>query len=212
MILVLNPNATPWMTQRVAEALARQLPAGTALEPLTTADGPPVIDTAERFEAGARAGAAALQARLGRAPAPRAVLLACFGDPGLEDLRRLAASRPVVGLAEAAMRAAARRAGRFAVLTCGPAWVPLLQQRARDFGLAEALAGVQALPVDGRTLAQDPGPWRGALQAAADAAVRDGARALVLGGAAFAGLGTLVQSTVPVIDAIEAAAVELGGG
>ncbi|MBL8302775.1 MAG: Asp/Glu racemase [Ideonella sp.] len=204
-LLVLNPNCTGWMTGRVVQQVQRRLAGRAAVDPLTVDDGPPVIDDAASFAAGATAAQRALPARLAERPVTGGVLLACFGDPGLEALRAMAAPRPVHGLAEAAMCQATARGLRFAVLTCGPAWVALLTQRAHDFGLADALSGVYALPVNGRALAEAPARWQGELQAAADRAAREGAQALVLGGAAFAGLGGLIDSPLPVIDAIDAA-------
>ncbi len=205
-LIVLNPNASDWMTQRVVQQIRRRLSGQAEVVAITAASGPPVIDDDASFAAGAAAAHQALPAALARHPEAGAVLLACFGDPGLEALRQAAGGLPVHGLAELAMREAAAGGRRFAVLTCGPAWGPLLTQRAGDFGVGAALAGVWTLPVNGRALALDPDPWRPALQQAADAAIAAGAQALVLGGAAFAGLGPLVQCGVPVIDSVDAAA------
>lgn len=204
-LLVLNPNSTPWMTERVVQQVTARLAGRAAVDSLTVAEGPSVIDDAAGFAAGAAAAQAALRAHLAARPDTAAVMLACFGDPGLETLRRLAAPRPVHGLAEAAMRLASSRGLRFAVLTCGPAWVGLLRQRAADFGLADGLSGVYALPVNGRALALEPARWQGALQAAARQAEDEGAQVLILGGAAFAGLEGLVTGSLPVIDGIAAA-------
>lgn len=136
-------------------------------------------------------------------------LLACFGDPGLEDLRRVVAPQPVVGLAEAAIAEARSRGLRFAILTAGPPWVPLLGQRVADFGAAQALTGVYALPVNGLALAGDPQRFRAPLRAAAARAEAAGAQVLILGGAAFAGHAGLVETRLPVIDPIESATAAL---
>ena len=204
-LLVVNPNCTGWMTERVVRQVQHRLAGRAGVDALTAADGPAVIDDANSFAAGAAAAQRVLPGRLAEQPATGGVMLACFGDPGLDAMRALAAPRPVHGLAEAAMRQATARGLRFAVLTCGPAWVGLLTQRARDFGLADGLSGVHALPVHGRALAEAPARWQGDLQAAADRATREGAQALILGGAAFAGLGRLIDTELPVIDAIDAA-------
>ena len=68
---------------------------------------------------------------------------------------------------------------------------------------------VLALPVDGRALAAEPSRYRDALADAARQAERGGAQALILGGAAFAGLARLVDTPLPVIDAIDAATAAL---
>lgn len=206
-LLVLNPNSTAFMTDRVVTQVQQQLHQvrpDVSVQGHTCDDGPPVIDTPETFEAGAAAAVQAWARCTGTGQPPDALLLACFGDPGLETLRT-AAAVPVVGLAEAAMAAVAGQGLRFAILTAGPAWVPMLTQRAHDFGHGERLAAVMALPVSGRELAQQPQRWQPALQHAAEQAQRLGAQALVLGGAAFAGLGPLVASPLPVFDGLEEA-------
>jgi len=204
-VLVLNPNTSAWMTAGVVERLRQLLGADVAVHGWTASEGPAVISDADSFAQGA----AALEplARAARAghPAARAMLLACFGDPGLEALRQ-SAGMPVVGLAECAMRQAAAEQGRFAVLTCGPAWVPLLTQRAAQFGLADALVGVWALPVNGAEFSRHPQRWRAALADAAEQARQQGARALILGGAVFAGFEDLIDTALPRIDALQCAA------
>ena len=204
--LVLNPNTSAWMTQRVVECLRSLLGADASVQGWTAAEGPVVIDDAESFAQGAAALQPLARTALERHPNASAVLLACFGDPGLEALREAAAGVPVVGLAECAMRQAAHEHGAFAVLTCGPAWVPLLTQRAAQFGLADALVGVWALPVNGAEFAREPLRWRAALADAAEQARQQGARALILGGAVFAGFEDLIDSALPRIDALQCAA------
>ena len=210
-VLVLNPNSTTWMTERVADALQGHLGAGFAVQAFTVDEGPPVVDSAETFETAARLVGPACERALARHPATGAILLACFGDPGLEALRSACGQRRVVGLAYCAMADAAARHGRFAILTCGPDWVGLLERRAADLGHADALVGVWALPVNGRELALQPQRWQPALQAAADDAQRRGAQAIILGGAAFAGLELDIASALPRVDPLQAAANALRG-
>jgi Asp/Glu/hydantoin racemase len=205
-VLVLNPNRSAWMTERVALALQGHLGDGFAVQAWTVDDGPPVIDGPATFDDGARRVVPACERALHRQPEVAAVLLACFGDPGLEALRTACHPRPVVGMADCAMAEAATRHGRFAILTCGPGWVPLLQRRAAELGHGGALVGVWALPVNGRELALHPQRWQPALQAAAEEARRHGAQALILGGAAFAGLALDLASALPQIDPLRAAA------
>ncbi len=121
----------------------------------------------------------------------------------------MVAPQQVVGLAEAAIAEARSRGLRFAILTAGPAWVPLLGLRVADFGAAQALTGVYALPVNGLALAGDPERFRATLRDGAARAEAAGARVLILGGAAFAGHVGLVETRLPVIDAIEAATAAL---
>jgi allantoin racemase len=206
-LLVLNPNRSGEMTSRVLAQLRQRVP-GVEWRGATAVRGPAVIDSQTSFAAGAQAAAPLLRAELRARPDTAGVLLACFGDPGLEALRDIAAPRPVWGLAEAALRHCSAQHGPCAVLTSGPAWVPLLKQRAADFGLADVLVGVWALPVNGAALAAEPARWLPTLQQLGDEAVAAGAKAVLLGGAAFSGLGLDLKLSlaVPVIDGLDAAA------
>lgn len=202
---VLNPNNTAAMTEAVLVQVRRHLPPGFSAVGHTAVGGPPVIDSRARFAAAAQAVPAMVQ---DTGPG-HGLLLACFGDPGLEALRAAAAPRAVVGLAEAAVAQAVAARQRFAILTAGPDWVAMLGERVADFGAAAWLSGVYALPVNGRQLAAEPGACRDALRAATRAAEQDGAQVLVLGGAAFAGLSGLVETHLPLIDPIAAATAQL---
>lgn len=199
-IWVLNPNTTAAMTAAVQAQVRALVPAGVAVHGSTAVQGHAVIDSAERFADAAAALPVQVAADV---PAGAAVLLACFGDPGLEALRR--GRRPVAGLAEAAVAEAVAARQRFAIVTAGAAWVPLLQQRVADFGATPWLAGVFALPFNGLQLVQDPASARAALLAVVAQAERSGAQALVLGGAAFAGLRDLVPTRLVVIEPVAAA-------
>lgn len=202
---VLNPNCSEAMTEAVLAQVRQRLPDGWQALGHTAADGPPVIASRDTFEAAAGR-AAAWPAQMD--PPPRAgdaVLLACFGDPGLASLRRAVPGCAVTGLAQASVAAAVAARQRFAIITAGPAWVELLTQRVADFGASAWLCGVQALPLDGRQLRDDPEACRPALQRALQAAERSGAQALILGGAAFAGLDLGLRTRLSLIDPVEVA-------
>lgn len=201
---VLNPNTTQAMTDAVVAQVRARVPAGVEVRGITAVHGAAVIDSRARF-----VDAAALPMLLPALGPSDGVLLACFGDPGLEALRRAVAPQPVAGLAEAAVAEAVAAGRRFAILTAGPAWVELLTERVADFGAVGGLSGVYALPVNGAQLAAEPERFRALLREAARTAEVEGAQALILGGAAFAGLAGLVDTGLPVIDAIDAATASL---
>ncbi len=140
-----------------------------------------------------------------------AVLLACFGDPGLHALRELSPA-PVVGLAEASMQAAAERAGnaaRFSIVTGGSGWGPMLERLARELGFGPKLASVRTIGITGGQAAVDPDGAVAALaRACREAHDEDGAGAVILGGAGFAGLAERVSTLtgIAVIDSVAAGA------
>jgi allantoin racemase len=132
-----------------------------------------------------------------------AVLLACFGDPGLFALRELARV-PVVGLADASMAEAAK-IGRYAIVTGGAAWKAMLQRFARAAGHSEQLVAIRTVAPTGAEIAADPHRAMALLADACNACVReDGAQVVVLGGAGLAGLAERIESEVsaPLIDSV----------
>lgn len=202
--VVLNPNTTASMTDAVVERLRRLLP-GAVLSGLTAPEGAAVIDSRDTFEVGARAAVGLLA----EVPAGTdAILLACFGDPGLAAMRE-ATAFPVVGLAEAAVLEALDAGRRFAIVTAGAAWVPMLRECVAGYGAAGGLVGVYALEGNGAALRRDPAGFASAVSALAGQAAGAGAEVLILGGAAFAGLEFDLPAGLEVIDIFEAAARRL---
>ena len=194
-ILLINPNTTQNVTGLVArhvEAIAGD--AATFL-PVTGAFGAHYIST--RASA-AIAGHAALDAFATHGDGCDAAYLACFGDPGLLALRELA-SVPVVGMAEASCLEACRRGRRFAIVTGGALWQPMLTEFVASIGLADRLAAVRAIAPTGGEIAEKPDAALAQLAAACTAcATDDGAEVVILGGAALAGLAARIQPKVPV--------------
>ena len=197
-ILLINPNTTQAVTDLVAghvRGIAAGLAPEAAFVPVTGRFGARYI--ASRA-ASAIAGHAALDALAQHAAGCDAVYLACFGDPGLLALRELAPV-PVVGMAEAACREASAGAGTFSIVTGGRLWEPMMREFVGLLGLARNLASVRTVAPTGGEIARDPEAALAGLAAACRAcAAEDGAGAVVLGGAALAGLAERIQPAVPV--------------
>ena len=133
--------------------------------------------------------------------------IGCFGDPGLLALRECSAV-PVTGLAEAAFYEAAQQ-GRFAIVTGGVAWKPMLQRLAHSLGYGESLAHIHTVEATGAELAADPAAARILLAAACvESAAQPGVQAVILGGAGLAGMAAQIQHAVPVpvVDSVLAGA------
>jgi len=197
-ILVLNPNTSPQMTALVMRVLAPLTPAEITLVPATGRFGARYISSRS---AAAIAGHAALDAYAEHGEGCDAVYLACFGDPGLMALKELA-TIPVIGMAEAACNQAVERGGRFSIVTGGERWGPILTEFVASLGLGSKLAAVETVAPTGGDIANDPDGSIALLAAACrQTAERDGAGAVILGGAGLAGLAERVQPhvAVPVI-------------
>jgi allantoin racemase len=200
--LVINPNTTVAVTDKVLAACRRAQPA-LQWEGATARFGAAYIADEAAY---ATAGHAALDALEAFHDGHDAVLLACFGDPGLLALRERS-HVPVVGLAQSSFEAAARK-GRFAVVTGGHAWAPMLDRFARAHRLDANLVGIHTIDWTGAQIAADPDRARDALVAAAQHGIEEGAQCILLGGAALTGLAPSLQPrlAVPVLDNVLLAA------
>ena len=200
--LVINPNTTASVTEGVVEACRAAFPS-VEWQGVTARFGAPYIADEIGY---AVASHAVLDAHEASFDGHDAVLVACFGDPGLLALRELAGV-PVMGLAQASLVAAARH-GRFAIVTGGHAWGPMLTRFARAHQLDAHLAGIQTIDLTGAQIAADPEAALDDLAAAALRGVDGGAECVLLGGAALCGLAQRLQPRVgvPVLDNVLLAA------
>lgn len=200
--LVINPNTSDAVTAKVVAA-CRQAQPGVRWEGATARFGAAYIADEVAY---AKAAHAVLDAWEAFHAGQDAVLLACFGDPGLLALRELARG-PVIGLAQSSFEAAAQR-GRFAVVTGGHAWAPMLSRFARLHGLDAKLVGIHTIDWTGAQIAADPDGALDALAAAAQKGIDAGAQCILLGGAALTGLTPSLQPrlSVPVLDNVLLAA------
>jgi allantoin racemase len=194
-ILLINPNTTESVTALVgghARAIAGD---AATFKPVTGRFGANYIST--RASA-AIAAHAALDALAEHVAGCDAVYLACFGDPGLAALREISPV-PVIGMAEASCLEACNRGRRFAIVTGGALWGPMLTEFVAWLGLSERLAVVRTIAPTGDKIARDPEAALAELAAACTAcATEDGADVVILGGAALAGLAARIQPSVPI--------------
>jgi allantoin racemase len=206
-VLAINPNTTASITELIGRHLRATEPA-IDWRLATGAFGEPYILSEA---AAAIAGHAALDCWQRAHQGCDAVLLACFGDPGLFALREVSAV-PVAGLAEASMRVARRIAPRFSIVTGGAGWKPMLERFAATLGFTESLASVRTIALSGAQAAADPDAAVALLALECRAArEKDGAGAVILGGAGFAGLAARVSPLAgfAIIDSVQAGAREI---
>jgi len=206
-ILLVNPNTSAEITALVTRAARAVASPETRFVEATASFGPRYIGSRAQVAIASHAAVDTL-ARAMATPGARfdAAILACFGDPGLAAMRELAPF-PVVGMATASFHAATELGGRFAVLTGGPRWIPMLEELIQLLGLADRCAAVRAVPQTGAEIAADPDRAIGGLAAQAQAcAADDGAASVILGGAGLAGLAPRIQAQVRVrvIDSVAA--------
>ncbi|NOV25589.1 aspartate/glutamate racemase family protein [Cupriavidus necator] len=207
-ILLINPNtssATTQMMVGIARAwFAQHLAAPPAVLGATAARGAAMIvddgDLAVAGEAVNDADMLRLARRAG------GVIVGAFGDPGLDALRAHLAV-PVVGIGEAAMRAAAAGERRFGIATTTPRLAASIEAGVRRHGLEAWFTGARFTDGDPRALGNLPQQQEERLAGAVQACVDDGAQAVIIGGGplgeAARALGQ--RFAVPVIGPIPAA-------
>jgi len=189
-LLIINPNTSQAMTDRVAEAARAHLPAAVEIRTVGGRFGPRYVASRAAF---AVASHAALDAYAEHGKDADAVLLACFGDPGLDALREVSPA-PVVGLVEASAAEAGAAGRRFSIVTGGSLWEPMLRESLGVRGLAGGLASIRTVAPDGGMIARDPAGALALLADACDACARDdGAEAVILGGVGLIGLAAQLR-------------------
>ena len=176
-ILLINPNTSARALAMMLAAAAPHLPPGLRLRGVCAAAGVPMIVT----EADLRVSAAEV-VRLGRSAAVRAIVVAAFGDPGVEALRALV-SVPVIGLGAAAIAEAAAGGRRFGIATTTPRLAGAIARLVARLSLSGSFTGTRVPGDDPLVLAGDPARQEIALAAAARLCfTRDGAQAVIIGG------------------------------
>lgn len=203
-ILLLNPNTTTAITDRLMNAAAPVISAGTTLVPVTASRGVPYIAT--RAEAQI-AGAIALEMLAERHRDVDAAVIAAFGDPGLAGARELF-DIPIVGMGEAAMHTACMLGSRFAIVTFAMALAPWYQESVDLLRLGGRCAGIRMLDGSFKSVADVQEEKEDLLVELANrAAAETEADAIILAGAPLAGLAAKVKHRIPVplVDQVQAA-------
>lgn len=203
-ILVLNPNTSSGITDRLMGAARAVASPGTELVALTAPRGFPYIATRAEAQIG---GAIALEMLAEHHAGVDAAIIAAFGDPGLLGARELF-DLPVVGMAEAAMLTACMLGKRFAIVTFARALGPWYAECVETHGLGGRLAGIRMLDGHFASVSDVQEEKEELLVQLAHAAVEeDEADVVILAGAPLAGLADKVKHRipVPVVDQMAAA-------
>lgn len=203
-ILLLNPNTTPAITDRLYQAANEVTARDTVLVPLTAPRGVPYIATRAEAQIG---GAVALEMLAQEHRNADAAIIAAFGDPGLLAARELF-DIPVIGMAEAAMLAACMLGRSFAIVTFASALGPWYRECVEMHGLSGRCAGIRMLDGTFRSISDVQEEKEELLVELANRAVAElEADVVILAGAPLAGLAKKVKSRilVPVVDQVQAA-------
>ena len=200
-VVVINPNSTEAITDQIRAGSADLvLPPGVVVTTVTATDGPAAIESDDDVISCVPA-----LRRTALAMPADAYVIACFSDPGIDDLRK-ATGVPVFGIAESAVLTALGRGRRVGIISSVGPSVPRHERYFKNIGL------------DARIVADIP-VGRGVLDLGGDEAAADvlavgkqlvdeiGCDVVVLGCAGLSHLRLWLQAelAVPVIDPCRAA-------
>ena len=193
-LLLINPNSSHGITERMAECAAGVLNPGNKLTALTVAGSPAYLSSQEDMDAAAPGVVALYQQQAGSFDA---VVLACFGDPGLEPLRQVT-GLPTLGLIDASMAMALMCGKRPGIVTGGSGWLDLLPRILARCGWPGDVP-IACLEQTGGEIFRnrlDPGD---AIVESTARLVRDRkVETVILGGAGLVGLAASLTPRVPV--------------
>ncbi|MHC9294497.1 aspartate/glutamate racemase family protein [Mycobacterium sp. LTG2003] len=203
-IWVVNPNTTETMTAGIGRCAQAVAGSGVEITPVTSPFGPSSIES-HYDEAMSVPGLLDAVGRGERAGADGYVI-ACFGDPGLDAARELAAG-PVIGIAEAAMHTASHLGRGFSVVTTLARTTGRAAELAERYGMQRFCRGIHACEIPVLDLETDPTAQKVVTEACREAVERDGSDAVVLGCAGMASMCRAISDEigVPVVDGVSAA-------
>jgi allantoin racemase len=202
-LLLVNPNTSVAMTKGIAAAARDVAGPGTEIVAVQPSFGPASIEG--HYDEAFGAAGVAEQVRI--ATAHDAVVIACFGDPGL-DAAREATAAPVLGIAEAAFHAASMLATGFSVVTTMRRTCVIAERLVQRYGFEHSCRGVHGTDIPVLALEHIDAALIDRLTQASQAALeQDRSGAIVLGCAGMAGLCKALQQRlgVPVIDGVAVA-------
>lgn len=204
-LLLINPNTSLAMTDAIAAAARAAAAPDTEILAVQPSFGPASIEC-HYDEAFAAAGVAE-QVRLAEQWAPDAVVIACFGDPGL-DAAREASKAPVLGIAEAAFHAASMLSTGFSVVTTMTRTCITAEHLVQRYGADRLCRGIHGTDIPVLDLEGGGDAIFSQIEEAArQALAHDRSGAVVLGCAGMAPLCEALSQRlgVPVIDGVTVA-------
>ena len=203
-LLIVNPNISESVTALIEKEARLAAAPDTQITMLTAPFGVAYIET--RFEALIAAYAVAELAAQ-HAHQHDALIVAAFGDPGLDALRE-ALDIPVLGMTESALMSACMLGKRFSIIAISRRITAWYRDEVERNGLANRLASIRCLDETLADIGRVQEDHSDALLALCESAVaRDGADVLIIAGAPLAGLARSIKHKLPVpaVDGVSSA-------
>lgn len=210
--LILNPNTTTSITDGVVACVNKHCRKSVDVVGVTASHGPSIIDTKERFVAGEDSTMHTWNSWIESQAAGEirntGVLLACFGDPGIERLRRFS-QVPVVGLLESSIITMANKDEKFAIVTCGEDWVSIIDEKVKALGAKGKYVGAFSIPIRPAEYLAAPDSHGDIINAVLLKISRLGAASVIQGGAVFSEYPITPVYGICIVDPIACAVADL---
>ena len=198
-LLLINPNTSEDTTATMLEIAREVASLGTDITATTASFGVPLICNPEQLSVAADA---VCQAANEYNEPYDGIVIAAFGDPGIERLRR-EQPVPVLGIAQASMIEAGANGRRFSIVTTTRELGTPIRQIAQNLVLADQLMSLRFTSSDAQALSSKPKQLLAELSEATRRAIHeDGAKAVIIGG------GPLAQAARTLRDWFDAPIIE----
>lgn len=204
-ILVVNPNSTESMTRKIVDTAKKAASAGVTIVGATAKGTPASIEG--HYDEAMSLPALLTCVSEAESQGVQGIVVACFDDPGIGACREIATG-PVLGICEAAVKAASILATSFSVVTTLPRSVPVVEELVRRYGLSHQCRKVRSAAIPVLALEE---PGSNARMKIRDEILRaieeDRCEAVVLGCAGMADLTAWLseETGIPVIDGVSVA-------
>ncbi len=191
-LLVVNPNTTTSMTDKIRVAAQTVAGAGTEIVAVNPNSGPASIEG--YYDEGFSVPGLLREIRKGESAGVDGFVVACFDDPGLNAARSIATG-PVVGICEAAVCATSMIAGSFTIVTTLTSSVPAIERVVRTYSRDHLCRRVRAANIPVLSLEQEGSEARQLIETEIALAIdEDAAEAIILGCAGMADLAQQLSS------------------
>jgi len=203
-ILVINPNSTPSMTEKIAACGVGSVSEGTTVHTVNPSFTPASIEGF--YDAAMSESAVIEEVRKGEAAGYDGYVVACFDDVGIDACREIAAG-PVVGICEAGVHAASMVASRFTIMTTLPRAISHIEDLVLKYGFARKCAKVRAVDMPVLDLERNEYARYEIRDAIRMSMSEDNSEAVILGCAGMTDLAAWLEAEthIPVIDGLKAA-------
>jgi allantoin racemase len=204
-ILLVNGNSSQAVTDRLASFAMAAAPQFD-FRPCTPRGGPEYVSTLDDYAVSARKVVETI-GMAAREDEPDGCIIACFGEPGLQDARQRF-EFPIIGMAEASMLTSMQLGPDFAILTLGEDWPAMLRDLVKLYGVKDRCVAIERIQGAPFELMADP---KQAKQSVIAAAAKCGSRTVIIGGAALTGLASAIGPLpgILLVDCLQASIAQL---